>query len=193
MQRRSENTRARLLTSALSHFALHGYEATSVDDICRGANVSKGAFYHHFESKQALFLYLLNTWLSAIDEGFAAVGKSSVPETLLAMTDILPGVLDAASDQLPMFLEFWLQASRDEKVWKASIQPYQHFRATFADMVAKGIAEGTLKNVDPQVAGRVMLSMAIGLLLQAVLEPEEGNWARTAREGMQILMKGLAT
>ena len=60
-------------------------------------------------------------------------------------------------------------------------------------MVAKGIAEGTLKNVDPLVAGRVILSMAIGLLLQAVLEPEEGNWASTAREGMQILMKGLAT
>ncbi len=193
MQRRSENTRARLLTSALNHFALHGYDATSVDDICNGANVSKGAFYHHFESKQALFLSLLNTWLSAIDEGFAALGKSSVPETLLAMTDMIPGVLDAASDQLPMFLEFWMQASRDEKVWRASIQPYQHFRAYFADMVAEGIAEGTLKNVDPQVAGRVILSMAIGLLLQAVLEPEEGNWARTAREGMQILMKGLAT
>ncbi|HEX8992934.1 MAG TPA: TetR/AcrR family transcriptional regulator [Anaerolineales bacterium] len=193
MQRRSENTRARLLASALNHFALHGYDATSVEDICLGANVSKGAFYHHFESKQALFLSLLQTWLTAIDDGFAAIGKSSVPDTLLAMTDILPAVLTAASDQLPMFLEFWLQASRDEKVWKASIEPYQHFREYFSNMVAKGIAEGTLRSVDPQVSGRVILSMAIGLLLQAVLEPEEGNWARTAREGMQILMKGLAT
>ncbi len=193
MQKRSESTRARLLASALKNFALHGYEATSVEDICSDANVSKGAFYHHFESKQALFLSLLNMWLTAIDDGFAALGKSSVPDTLLSMTDILPTVLAAASDQLPMFLEFWLQASRDEQVWEASIRPYQHFRGYFAELVAKGITEGTLKDVDPQVAGRVILSMAIGLLLQAVLEPEEGNWARTAREGMQVLMKGLAT
>ncbi len=193
MQKRSENTRAKLLASALKQFAAKGYEATSVDDICRGADVSKGAFYHHFESKQALFLDLMNSWLSAIDAGLSELEKSSVPETLVAMTELLPGILAVARDQLPMYLEFWLQASRDPKVWPASIAPYRHFREYFAGLIAEGTAEGTLRKVDPQLAGQVILSMAVGILLQALVEPQGADWQQTAQQGMRILMKGLSS
>ncbi len=193
MQKRSESTRSAVLASALRHFSSKGYEATSVDDICEGANVSKGAFYHHFESKQALFLCLLDSWLKGIDEALESLGKSTAPESLLAMTEVLPTVLSAARDQLPMFLEFWMQASRDKKIWKASIEPYRHFRAYFAGIIAQGTAEGTLRDVDAQLAARVILSLAVGILLQAVVEPKEADWAETAQEGMQILMKGLTS
>jgi AcrR family transcriptional regulator len=192
MQKRSETTRARLLDSALGQFALKGYQATSVDDICSGAAVSKGAFYHHFESKQALFLHLLNSWLETIDHNLAALQRPNAPQTLLTITEILPDVLAAAKDQLPLFLEFWLQASRDEKVWQASIEPYHHFRQYFAGVIAQGTAEGTLRDVNTQVAGQVILSMAVGILLQALLEPEGTDWEKTARQGMQILMNGLS-
>lgn len=192
MQKRSENTRARLLDSALKRFALNGYQATSVDDICREAEVSKGAFYHHFESKQALFLQLLQGWLEIIDHNLAALQKPNAPQTLLTMTEILPAVLAAAKDQLPLFLEFWLQASRDEKVWQASIEPYHHFREYFAGVIARGTAEGAFRDVEPQVAGQVILSMAVGILLQALLEPDGADWEIMAQRGMQILMNGLS-
>lgn len=192
MQQRSRDTRNRLLTAALGQFARKGYEASSVDDICIEAGVSKGAFYHHFQTKQALFLALLSSWLQGIDGSLAYVRKQSVPKTLLAMTDLLPGILLTARDQLPMFLEFWLQASRDEKVWKASIEPYQHFREFFADLIAEGTAEGSFRKVDSEVAAQTILSMAVGILLQALLEPDRADWGRTTRQGMQIIMKGLA-
>ncbi len=66
MQARSEETRTHILEAALRRFANHGYSAASVDEICAEAGVSKGAFYHHFPSKQALFLELLNEWLDKI-------------------------------------------------------------------------------------------------------------------------------
>ena len=47
-------------------FAARGYEQTSVAGICAEAGVSKGAFYHHFQSKQELFNLLLQDWLSGI-------------------------------------------------------------------------------------------------------------------------------
>ncbi len=192
MQKRSENTRARLLDCALKEFAERGYDATSVDDICAAAGVSKGAFYHHFESKQALFLSLLNTWLRSIDQGLDGLRQETVPETLVAMTDLLPRILQEASDQLPMFLEFWLQASRDQRVWQASIKPYRQFRDHFAELIQEGIEEGSFKKVDAQQTGQVILSMAVGILLQALLEPRGADWGQTARQGMEIIMKGLA-
>lgn len=191
-QQRSEETRARILEAAVKRFAAAGYEAASVDEICSEAGVSKGAFYHHFPSKQSIFLALMNDWLGLIDVGMEGFRKGSVPETLVEMTNMLPGVFAAAEDRLPMFLEFWLQASRDEKVWKAIIAPYHHYQEHFKKLVEEGIAEGSLKAVDPQVAAQVVVSLAVGLVLQGVLEPRQADWARVAGESMQLLMNGMA-
>ena len=191
-QQRSEETRARILDAALRRFAISGYEAASVDDICGEAGVSKGAFYHHFPTKQTIFLALMNGWLQNIDLGLDAASQETVPQTLVHMTEMLPIVFTSAKDQLPTFLEFWLQASRDETVWKAMIAPYRHYREHFAKLVEDGIAEGTLKPVDSQVAAVVIVSLAVGLLLQGILDPQGADWQKVAEHSMKILVKGLA-
>jgi AcrR family transcriptional regulator len=50
-QQRGEETHARILEAAAACFGQHGYDAVGVAEICRQANVTKGAFYHHFPSK----------------------------------------------------------------------------------------------------------------------------------------------
>ena len=191
-QQRAEETRGRILDAAVRKFAIAGYDAASVDDICAEAGVSKGAFYHHFPTKQAIFLALMQGWLGMIDMGLEAVHAETVPDTLIQMTNLLPGVFAAAEDRLPMFLEFWLQASRDETVWKAIIAPYRHYQEHFSKLINDGMAEGSIKPVDPLVAAQVIVSLAVGLVLQGVLDPHGANWEKTARESMLILMNGLA-
>lgn len=191
MQQRSEETRSQILGAALKRFANHGYNAASIDQICKDAGVSKGAFYHHFPSKQVIFLELLKGWLDAIDAGFEAVRQPTMPETLMQMTGTLPAILASADDRLPMFLEFWLQASRDEKIWEATISPYRHYRNYFAKLIQQGIDEGSLAPVDPQSAGQMIVSLAVGLLLQGLLDPKGSNWEKVARESMQVILKGL--
>lgn len=191
-QQRSEETRARILDAAVRKFAIAGYDATSVDDICGEAGVSKGAVYHHFSSKQAIFLALMQGWLGMIDLGLDASRKDTFPETLIHMTDLLPSVFASAEDRLPMFLEFWLQASRDEKVWEALIAPYRHYQEHFSQLVEDGISEGSINSIDPSLAARVIVSLAVGVVLQGVLDPRSEIWEKTARGGMQIILAGLA-
>jgi hypothetical protein len=131
-------------------------------------------------------------WLTTIDVGMEVVQADTVPETLIKMTNLLPGVFAAAEDRLPMFLEFWLQASRDETVWKAVISPYRHYQEHFARLIEEGIAEGSLKPTDAQVTAQIIVSLAVGLVLQGVLDPQGADWEKTARESMRILMNGLA-
>jgi AcrR family transcriptional regulator len=52
---RSEATTERLLDSARRLFGERGFAATSLDDVVAAAGVTKGALYHHFESKRDLF------------------------------------------------------------------------------------------------------------------------------------------
>jgi AcrR family transcriptional regulator len=190
-QRRGIETRAKILESAIECFSRTGYDATGVAEICRLAGVTKGAFYHHFPSKHAVFLELLEHWLGGLEGQLSSIqaGAATVPEALLRMADLAPVIFAAAMGRLPLFLEFWTQASRDPEVWQATIAPYRRFRDFFATLVQAGIDEGTLRPVDPQTSAQWFVSLAVGLLLQGLLDPEGTDWGRVAQEGMRVLLE----
>ncbi len=50
----SKDARAKLLDAALAVIRAKGFAATSVDELCQTAGVTKGAFFHHFRSKEEL-------------------------------------------------------------------------------------------------------------------------------------------
>ena len=59
--KRSSQTRTAIIDSATRCFVREGYDSTGVAEICENAGVSKGAFYYHFESKEAVFLELIDS------------------------------------------------------------------------------------------------------------------------------------
>jgi len=194
MQQRSEETRTRLLEEPVKLFARQGYDASSVAEICAAAGVSKGAFYHHFESKQALFLALLDEWLSRLDAAFATVRQANtpVPQAVVRMADMAGGLLASSGVQLSIMLEFWMQAYRDPQVWNAAAAPYHRYQQYFAGLIEEGVRQGTLRPVDPQLAARLLVSLSMGMLLQAVFDPNATDWTQEARNTLQLLMDGLA-
>jgi TetR/AcrR family transcriptional repressor of nem operon len=64
--------RSKLLDAAVSIIREKGYAATSVDDLCAGAGVTKGAFFHHFPSKDSLAVAAANHWSELSSALFAA-------------------------------------------------------------------------------------------------------------------------
>jgi AcrR family transcriptional regulator len=191
MQQRSEETRTKILDSAIKLFSTRGFNAARVDDICKEAGISKGAFYHHFESKQALFLALLDGWLQAIDNAIEAPRDKTVPETFMQMTEAFPPIFENAGEGLSMFLEFWLQASRDKKIWEASIAPYRRYHKYFTSLIKRGVEEGSFVEVDPELASRMIVSTAMGLFLQSMLDPKGAKWGKVARDGTNLLVNSL--
>jgi len=194
MQQRSEDTRARIQTAAADLFSREGYDASGVAEICAAAGVSKGAFYHHYSSKQALFLALLDSWLVGIEEELQinATERGGVPAALLKMAGRSGEVFQSAERQFRLILEFWVQASRKPEIWKAAVAPYRHYQALFTAMLVEGQREGSLgTEFDPEDAARVIAGMAMGLLLQAFLDPSGAVWEQVTRAGMEIILKGM--
>ncbi|TPM30881.1 TetR/AcrR family transcriptional regulator [Mesorhizobium sp. B2-3-4] len=64
--------RIRLLEAARDVIRAKGFAATSVDDICGAADVTKGAFFHHFGSKDALGVAVAEFWTETTTQFFAA-------------------------------------------------------------------------------------------------------------------------
>ena len=90
------DARTKLLDAALSVIRTRGYSATTVDDLCRAASVTKGAFFHHFASKQELGVAAAEHFSALADDLFAAAPYQSLPdpvERLLAYVDFRKAIL----------------------------------------------------------------------------------------------------
>lgn len=65
------DARTRLLEAARDVIRRKGFAATSVDDLCQSAGVTKGAFFHHFKTKDALGVAAANYWAETTSALFA--------------------------------------------------------------------------------------------------------------------------
>jgi hypothetical protein len=114
-----------------------------------------------------------------------------VPEGLLRMADMAQPVFTATDGRLPMFIEFWNEARHDEAVRKIMIDPYRQYRDYFSQIVQAGVKEGTLKPVEPDMAAQVIVSLAVGLVLQSAFDPSGADWGKVTRNALQMLLEGL--
>jgi TetR/AcrR family transcriptional regulator, transcriptional repressor for nem operon len=84
------DTKNRLLEAALRVIRTKGYSATTVDDICEAATLTKGAFFHHFTSKEQLALSAAGYFASMADSIFSSAPYRSLPDPV----DRLLGYVD---------------------------------------------------------------------------------------------------
>lgn len=66
-----QGARDKLLEAGVKLIRQHGFAATALDQLCREAGVTKGAFFHHFASKDALGVALADYWSSSTGGFFA--------------------------------------------------------------------------------------------------------------------------
>ena len=65
------SVKQRIINAALSEIRTKGYSATTVDDLCEKAGVTKGAFFHHFKSKEDLAVNAADCWSTMTGDFFA--------------------------------------------------------------------------------------------------------------------------
>ena len=86
---RSEGTRRQILDAAAAAFSRDGYAATSLNDVIRQSELTKGAFYFHFPSKEALALAVVDDlrdqWASTVNQ--AVDVEKPAPEQARQMAD----------------------------------------------------------------------------------------------------------
>ncbi|WJJ14584.1 TetR/AcrR family transcriptional regulator (plasmid) [Prescottella equi] len=83
--RRRARTRRAILTAALALFNERGVQKATIDDIAAAADVSPGAVYFHFQSKEGLYLAVVDEALAVNTEAMTAVDRSLPPlERVLA-------------------------------------------------------------------------------------------------------------
>jgi AcrR family transcriptional regulator len=137
---------------------------------------------------------ILNSYLNGIETGFNLMRQEThdVPQAILQMAEMVGALFQTADIHLPIFLEFWTQANHDPQVWEATIAPYRRYQSYFAEMIKEGINAGSLQPVDAQLAARVLVSLALGMLMQSLFDPQITNWQTEARQSMELFLNGIS-
>lgn len=86
-------SKAKLLDAALQVIRAKGYSATRIEDVCEAAGLTKGSFFHHFESKEDLALAAADYFAAMADRAFATAPYQRVSDPL----DRLLGYVDFRS------------------------------------------------------------------------------------------------
>jgi TetR/AcrR family transcriptional repressor of nem operon len=89
-------SKTKLLNAALHVIRAKGYSATRIEDICEVANLTKGSFFHHFDSKEALALAAADYWIEGTGALFASApyhGPADPLDRLLAYVDFRKALL----------------------------------------------------------------------------------------------------
>jgi AcrR family transcriptional regulator len=150
-----------ILDAALACFADRGFAATRMEDIAERAGVTKGTIYLYFQNKDAVFKALvresIGVQIATVLEGVKAFQGSS-PDLLrfilttmaeFARTSdrvVLPKILIAEAGNFPELTRFY----REEIIDKGL--------AAMSGVIARGIARGEFRKVDPQHAARLCIA-----------------------------------
>jgi AcrR family transcriptional regulator len=185
---RSEATRAKLLAVARELFGTKGYASTAIDDVTRAARLTKGAFYHHFTDKQAIFRAVFEETERKLLERAAAV---KAPDAWGRFRAGCRAFLEASIDPVAQRIAF-----RDAPV----VLGWENWRELDAKMTLgliegglhAAIAEGELRVRSPATLARLIFGTLCegGRIIAAAPEPRKA--LDTVMREVDTLLAGLA-
>lgn len=188
-QRRGAATRADIVGVARRLFSEHGYHTTSLADIQEATGLTKGAFYHHFRSKEDLALAVVE--LARVDYETHLLGPAGEAESpgeriraLLDLTVELNARPEWCNCQMLAVLAAELTAADGrlrDAVRDLQVEMHNHWRDLLAEAAEAGQLSGRL---DPAAAAQWIVSTMAGLMLARKL-----GSAQAPTEGVVDLMK----
>ena len=143
-----DGTRDALLKSALALFERLGYDATSVQQIVDDAGRTKGAFYHHFESKEDLLRGLHDEFIDyQLERARAVIARDLPPDKTLRVlvTEVLMEPLSIFKSEITVFLHEHRFLS--EQAFAGVKVKRDAFENIVVDVIERGMDTGVFKKV----------------------------------------------
>jgi AcrR family transcriptional regulator len=179
-----EEKRSQILDSALKCFGEKGYQATIIDDIVKHSNISKGAIYNYFTSKEEIYLQLLQISTDSFFEEVAqenAVLKSAKEKLLNMFRRFKEQDLSEETQQnRRVYIEFWLYGSRQDELRVILEERYNKFIEYIVSIIGDGQSVGEFKkDLDPQNISRIFWGIRDGNVLHYSFLGNEEEYRKT--------------
>jgi AcrR family transcriptional regulator len=179
-QARSETTRQKILDAATDVFSEVGFAAAGLGEVIERAGMTKGALYHHFDSKEALATTIIEQGTKLTGDAFRRVCESPSP----ALENMIHGVFIVAdllvSDKTARTAEQLTRGlaafnSTASEVWSSRLD-------AITTQASRAIAEGDLReDLQPDVVSESILNAMLGAQLLSKTADGDDHVTRLTR------------
>jgi AcrR family transcriptional regulator len=169
------DARSTLLDAAADVFAQRGFDQASVDEVAARAGYSKGAVYWHFESKDDLFMALLDERLDRPTREMIELLESAPPDQDMGAEAgrRFVELLRAERDMLLLEQEYWSQAVRDPRVRARYAEREARLRRALGRALVTRVQHlgGPADEKQGEGWATAIMSLSDGLARQRLIDP----------------------
>ncbi len=167
--------REQIVGAAFRCVTQQGFHKTTMADVIRESQLSAGAVYGYFKSKDEIVAAIADTALSTVDELFQGILSTSEPlSPAEAMRKILVHVVEIANrpggDVTRIALQAWAEAVHNPAIALIAAEKYTILRNHYATIVLRAQADGMLDpDANPEYVAQALFGMLPGFILQRLL------------------------
>jgi len=184
-------TRDKILQAALQVFAEKGYHRAVVDDIVRASRTSKGAVYHHFPNKEALFLSLVDEFAAHLAEAIAAAISDS-HGALGKVEAALRAGLETFARHRALARILLLESVSLGPAYEAKrAEVHGRFAALIQGYLDQAVAEGAIDSLDTRVATLAWVGAVNEVVVQWLHSGEPDLLARAVPALAPMLLRSI--
>jgi AcrR family transcriptional regulator len=161
-QARAEATRGKIIDAAVDLFDEVGFAATGLGDIIKRAEITKGALYYHFDSKETLAAAIIEEATGRVIGAFREIAASSSPalENMVHGSFVVLGLI--AHDKLARIGRQLARALG--QFTPAGAETYRDWTTVVSGQARKAVEEGDLRDgVDPDVVAETVIAVLLGV------------------------------
>jgi AcrR family transcriptional regulator len=191
IREKGKYSKKKILKSAQDSFRKHGIDNTTIDDICRNAGLTRGAFYHHFKSKNSLLAALYSNWTAKFAEMPKKLDISEeepvdIEEFFFKVFEYSKKIFNESKEELPLFLELNILALKDNNLKKYIINDQKNY-LNFVTRILSRNKKIINNNVKPEDAAIIIFSLMIGLSIICLQNPGNTDWVNLAKNSIRLM------
>ncbi len=173
-QESREARRAAILDASAAVFAEHGYHKTSITELVSAAGVARGTFYLYFESKEEIFLAILDDLLRDLRGNVVGVDLRPGAAPMVAqLGDIVVRILRALVENRPLTRIIFREAvALDAAVDARLASFYAELHGWLARSLEVGCALGAVRPLDTALAATCILGCFRGVVQSLIVESD---------------------
>jgi AcrR family transcriptional regulator len=190
LQDRAKATREAIVAGAAEIFEEYGYGSASLNQVSHAAQVTKGALYFHFQSKDELARAVIEEQhrLVVQDSGRILAEKRPAVESMILMCRAF-GLRLVHESVVRAGIRLTLEATA---FGHAVQQPYEDWILTMGELATRGQREGKIRaSVDPEVLARYIVASFTGVQMVSNVLTDRIDLMQRIEDMWTILLPGI--
>lgn len=168
-----EKARSEIVKVAQEVFSEKGYHETTMEDISNRIGVSKGALYKYFDSKEQLFIAIVENWQNSLGEFLKySFTSEQLQENL---NNFIDHIQKDDKNNFALGIEIISEAFRNERIKNALQDNYEKNMEDYAEILDKFEDLKKKGKSDIKLRSESFFVILIGMICQMIFEKDEKN------------------